>query len=106
MSVKELKDQKVKSKEAMTKIQPGCNGESKVGSIVIAPEGKMELLDPAKYSVKRGEEELKVVARTIELIKKRDPSLLKRYRDDPHKLSRVVMREVRPKNGFNCEKAA
>jgi len=66
----------------------------------------MTLLDPSKYPAKRGKEEVKVIHRTKELIGKRDPTLLKRYRNDAHKISRVVMREVRPKNGYNAEKAA
>jgi len=70
-------------------------------------EGKdLVLLDPLKYPVQRGQEELYSIEKTMQLINKRDPTLLKRYRSDPHKISRVVMREVRPKNGFNHEKAA
>mmetsp|Transcript_14395 Transcript_14395/g.28350 ORF Transcript_14395/g.28350 Transcript_14395/m.28350 type:complete len:402 (-) Transcript_14395:757-1962(-) len=72
----------------------------------VESDKKMTLLDPSKYPAKRGEEEVKVIHRTKELIGKRDPTLLKRYRNDAHKISRVVMREVRPKNGYNAEKAA
>merc|ERR1711871_865501 len=46
------------------------------------------------------------IKETKELVMKTDPTLLKRYRTDPHKISRIVMREVRPKNGYNVEKAA
>mmetsp|Transcript_6361 Transcript_6361/g.11735 ORF Transcript_6361/g.11735 Transcript_6361/m.11735 type:complete len:522 (-) Transcript_6361:60-1625(-) len=64
------------------------------------------LLDPSNYPIERGQEEREVVAKTIKLINKRDPTLLKRYRSDSHKISRVVMREVRPKNGYDAVKAA
>lgn len=64
------------------------------------------ILNPLDYPVERGEEELKCIKETMELVMKTDPTLLKRYRTDPHKISRIVMREVRPKNGFNVPKAA
>lgn len=62
--------------------------------------------DPSKYTVKRGKEELESIAKTLALIRKRDPELLERYRHDTHKISRIVMRDVRPKNGYDPDKAA
>eukprot|EP00466_Bigelowiella_natans_P005855 jgi/Bigna1/78920/fgenesh1_pg.58_\ len=95
-------------KDDESKLLGGGHGKSAdLGGRQKSDDGKdLALLDPLKYPVKRGQEELQSIEKTIQLINKRDPTLLKRYRSDPHKISRVVMREVRPKNGFNHEKAA
>jgi len=91
------------------------NSESRPSIPAVPPkpsekkDGKQEdlvLLCPEKYKADRSEEEIEVIGKTLELVKKRDPTLLKRYRSDYHKISRIVMREVRPKNGFNFVKAA
>jgi len=69
-------------------------------------EKQLVTLDPRKYEVERDSEEKKCIEDTRRLIQKRDKTLLSRYRSDDHKISRIVMREIRPKNGFDCEKAA
>ncbi len=63
-------------------------------------------LDPHAYTVSRSEEEQMCVDQTRELINKKSPGILRQYRDDDHKLSRIVMRKHRPKNGYNIPKAA
>mmetsp|Transcript_5459 Transcript_5459/g.8070 ORF Transcript_5459/g.8070 Transcript_5459/m.8070 type:complete len:504 (-) Transcript_5459:151-1662(-) len=95
------KGEELKSSDKKAMLNPSkSKGDEKSG------DEKVELLEPNKYPVKRGEEEIMVIKKTIQLVQKKDPTLLKRYRSDDHKISRVVMREVRPKNGYNVTKAA